>query len=435
MGQPGRQPARLHRGDLRPAAERRRHPGAVVGGGADRRRGGHPARHGAARPGRSAGRADRRARHGAAARAVRRPAVLPADRAQHPAVPRLGDLRAGDDRDRGPYPDPGPAQVGLRPHRGAGHRPADDPTAGRDPGTAQVRDQRGTGRALLPAGAAGQASAAGVRARHLDRLLGGDRHRGRGRGLVRAADRRLQPALAQPAGRLRRNAGRVQRHSGAVLCHRAARAGHGRARQPEGHLRRVHRAARRRARLRRAGGQGTRPGVRQRVFDGGVGAEPAPAVGPPDPGRFDRRPRHGGRAVAEHRRLRELPRPHRLGVRADVGRPDRGLLRRVGSPVGLVSGRQVPLADAAPLGRGLRHLPARQSRLRLLVGLGLVVVRAAHRVHPAELDVGVDPVFRRRRADNPAGRLARPAGLPGVRPGSRNQGVPRVRREGASDQG
>ena len=51
-----------------------------------------------------AGRADRRARHGAAARAVRRPAVLPADRAQHPAVPRLGDLRAGDDRHRRPHP-------------------------------------------------------------------------------------------------------------------------------------------------------------------------------------------------------------------------------------------------------------------------------------------------------------------------------------------
>ena len=247
---------------------------------------GHPARHGAARPGRAARRADRRARHGAAARAVRRPAVLPADRAQHPAVPRLGDLRAGDDRHRRPHPDARPAQVGLRPDRGAGHRPADDPAARRDPGAAPLRHHRGAGRAVLPARAAPQAPAAGVHARHLDRLLGGDRHRGRRRGLVRAADRRLQPALAQPARRLRRDAGRLQRHPGAVLRHRAAGAGHRRARQPERHLRRVHRAAGRRALLRRPRRPGARPGVRQRLLHGGVGAEPAPAVGPPDPGRW-----------------------------------------------------------------------------------------------------------------------------------------------------
>ena len=144
-----------------------------------------------------------------------------------------------------------------------------------------------------------------------------------------------------PAGRLRRDAGRVQRHPGAVLRHRAAGAGHGRARQPERYLRRVHRAAGRRARLRRPRRPGARPGVRQRLLDGGVGAEPAPAVGPPDPGRRDRRRQHGRRAVAEHRRLRELPRPHRLGVRADVGRADRGLLRRVGQALGPVGGGPV----------------------------------------------------------------------------------------------
>ena len=110
------------------------------------------------------GRADRRARHGAAAGAVRRPAVLPADRAQHPAVPGLGDLRAGDDRDRRPHPDAGAAEVGLRPDRGADHRPAGDPAAGRDPGAAPLRDHRGPHRAVLPAGAAPAAPAAGAHA-------------------------------------------------------------------------------------------------------------------------------------------------------------------------------------------------------------------------------------------------------------------------------
>ena len=154
LGQPGGEPARLHRGDLRPAAGRRGHPGAVAGGGADRDRGGHPARHGAARAGRAARRADRRARHGAAARAVRRPAVLSADRAQHPAVPRLGDLRAGDDRHRRPHPDARPAQVGVRPDRGGGHRPADDPAAWRHPGAAPVRHRRRARRPVLPVRAA-----------------------------------------------------------------------------------------------------------------------------------------------------------------------------------------------------------------------------------------------------------------------------------------
>ena len=44
-------------------------------------------------------RADGRAGHGAAARAVRRAGVLPAHRAEHPAALRLEHLRAGDDRD------------------------------------------------------------------------------------------------------------------------------------------------------------------------------------------------------------------------------------------------------------------------------------------------------------------------------------------------
>ena len=110
---------------------------------------------------------------------------------------------------------------------------------------------------------------------------------------------------------------------------------------------------------------------------------------------------HGGRAVAEHRRLRELPHPDRLGVRAAVGGPDRGLLRGVPRPLGPVGRRPLPVADAGALGRRLRHLPAHQPRLRVLVGVGLDIVRPGHRLHPGQLDVGLDPVVRRRRGRSP----------------------------------
>ncbi len=90
----------------------------------------------------------------------------------------------------------------------------------------------------------------------------------------------------------------------------------------------------------------------------------------------DRRADHGGRAVVEHRRLRELPRPDRLGVRAHVSGPDRGLLLHHPRALGLVRGRPLPVADAVALGRGLRHLPAHQPRVRVLVGLGMDLVRA-----------------------------------------------------------
>ena len=85
-----------------------------------------------------------------------------------------------------------------------------------------------------------------LHARFLVRILGGDRHRGRGRHLLGPARRRLHPALPQPAGRLHRRAGRLQRHPGALLRHRAARPGHRGARRPGPDLRRVHRAAARR---------------------------------------------------------------------------------------------------------------------------------------------------------------------------------------------
>ena len=51
------------------------------------------------------------------------------------------------------------------------------------------------------------------------------------------------------------------------------------------------------ARLRHPGRARAGPGVRQRLLHRGVDPEPAPAVGPPDPGRSDRRADHGGRAA------------------------------------------------------------------------------------------------------------------------------------------
>ena len=137
-----------------------------------------------------------------------------------------GDLRAGHDRDRGTHGRARPAQAGVRPDRRGGHRPADHPAAGRGPGAAPVCDQRRAHRAVLSVHPAHQAPAARLHARHLVGLLGRHRHRGRRRDLVRAAGRRLHPALPQPARRLRGHAGRLQHHAGAVLRHRPARAGH-----------------------------------------------------------------------------------------------------------------------------------------------------------------------------------------------------------------
>ncbi len=48
---------------------------------------------------------------------------------------------------------------------------------------------------------------------------------------------------------------------------------------------------------------------------------------------------------------------------------------RVRPALGPVGDRPLPLADAAALGRGLRHLPAHQPRLRVLVGVGVDVRR------------------------------------------------------------
>jgi hypothetical protein len=70
-------------------------------------------------------------------------------------------------------------------------------------------------------------------------------------------------------------------------------------------------------------------------------------------------------------------------------------------PVGL---RPLALADAAALGGGLCRLPAHQSRVRALVGLGVVLILAGHRLHPGRLDVGVDPFVLRRWDNDIAGQ-------------------------------
>ena len=59
---------------------------------------------------------------------------------------------------------------------------------------------------------------------------------------------------------------------------------------------------------------------------------------------------HGRRPVAEHRRLRELPDPHRLGLRAAVGGADHGLLRHRARGLGPVAAVGHPLADARAVG-------------------------------------------------------------------------------------
>ena len=266
VGQPRGQPARLHRRGLRAAAGRCGHSGTLAGRCADRDHRGDAVRHAGGSAGRAARRADWRACHGAAARAVRCQDVLPADRREHRAVRGLGRVRAGDDRRGRPHGGSRPAEDRLCAHRRDSHGAAHDQAARRYQGAAEVRNRRRTGRAVLPVRAAHPPAAAGLHAWLLVRVLGGDRHRGRGRRIVGPARRRLHQALPQSAGCLRRRPGRLQRHSGAVLRHRADRPGHRGAQQPGPDLRRVHCPAARCAWLRGPGRTRARPGVRQRVL-------------------------------------------------------------------------------------------------------------------------------------------------------------------------
>ena len=101
LGEPLRLAARDRRRSVARAAGLAVRPRALAPRGArgDRRRGGR--RQPDARPRRPDRRRRARARDGAAARAARPPRLLPADRAEHPPVPRLVGVRADRDRDRG----------------------------------------------------------------------------------------------------------------------------------------------------------------------------------------------------------------------------------------------------------------------------------------------------------------------------------------------
>ena len=96
-----------------------------------------------------------------------------------------------------------------------------------------------------------------------------------------------------------------------------------------------------------------------------------------------------------------------LGLRPDVRRPCRRLLRALQGALGPVGRSPVALGDAGALGRGLRHLPAHQPRLHLVVGLRVDASRPCHRVQTGELDVRVDLLLRRRRRLDPHRRRDR----------------------------
>ena len=85
---------------------------------------------------------------------------------------------------------------------------------------------------------------------------------------------------------------------------------------------------------------------------------------------------------------------------------------RVAARLGPVGDGPLPLADAAALGRGIRHLPAHQPWLRVVVGLGLDLDRPRHRLHPGQLDVGLHPVLRRGGGAHRGGSAAGPAQRP-----------------------
>ena len=99
----------------------------------------HRARHGAVARRRGPRARDRVAGDGAAARPVRRAAVLAADRAQRRATARLDDLRARHDQHRAAPDRRGRPALGVRARRRRRHDRARAAAAGLDPRAAQVR--------------------------------------------------------------------------------------------------------------------------------------------------------------------------------------------------------------------------------------------------------------------------------------------------------
>ena len=176
-------------------------PGMSFLGGVHRGRRRHADRH--RRPGARERRRcpDRQAGDGAAARPVRREAVLPAHRAQRRAGARLGDLR-----DRGDLAGRVPAAavaraLAIHPGRGRADHADGDPPARRGTAAPPVRADRGTGSDGVPDDPAVPAAAAVLHARHLERVLARHRPGHRGVRVVDPAGRRLFAALPDTARR------------------------------------------------------------------------------------------------------------------------------------------------------------------------------------------------------------------------------------------
>ena len=183
LDEPRRQPDRLlDRGDR----ARREGQRAVAGRRGDRDRGRYGRRHRDARRGRADRRPDRRPGDGQPARTVRHPAVLPADRAEHRPVHRLGRLRAADHRgrsaDRRPHHR---LPLAVRAARGRADHRADDLAAGLDRGAAPLRGRGGGRRDGVLHRPAGPAGRAGPGRGQLARLPGRHRRDDRGLDLLR----------------------------------------------------------------------------------------------------------------------------------------------------------------------------------------------------------------------------------------------------------
>ena len=167
---------------------------------------------------------------------------------------------------------------------------------------------------------------------------------------------------------------------------------------------------RRRALLRRPRRPRARPGVRQRLLHGGVGQNLRPL--------WDRRILAGviaavGTAGALWLNIADYE--NFLDLIGSVFVPMSAVLI---ADYFVVSGRRWDLSAAAR-SRWLMLAPWAAGFVAYqLVNPGYVSwwvsawtsFGAADRLHRAELDVGLDPVLRRRRPDHPAGRLARPPG-------------------------
>ena len=345
-------------------------PGMSLGAAVVALRRRHRARHARRRGRRGAGRAHRRAVDGAAARAVRHPAVVPADGAQRRPAARLDDVRTGHDRHRD-APDrrrrfrAGPTSLaGGVHHHGARAAPAR-----LDPGAAQVRH-------ASPCSSRWSTCSCSCCATRCPRSAHGSWN-----GFWIAVDTVIGVSvswvpLASDYSRHARSA--REAFTGAfvgysitqIACYALGlvalvTVAHAR---PEPDLRLVHGRPARHARLRGHRDPRTRPVLRRHLLDRGVGAELPAALGPARARARRRRDRDGLRAGAEHQRLRELPDPDRSVFVPAARRAGRRLLRDLARRSG-TSARTCATrwATLVPWALGFVRLPARQPRLHLVV--------------------------------------------------------------------